>query len=88
MQEELDCINLINLIEKIIKGLKKIPFLYNNDNKIVDKYFKETIKIFDKNDLKGYIKEYEKYYNATWIKYLNNNILNYHNIEKFRRSNS
>ena len=78
-----------NEVRYIIKELGAIPFIYTDDNKIINKTFdilKEKYK-FDEGIL-NLLNNYESYYRYQWIRYIENGMLNYHNIDKFRRSNS
>ena len=80
------------IIEEIIKILGKIPFVYNNNPTLIDNIFNEIISNYENNknnrDLVNKIKDFHIYYNNTWLSYLNNKILNYMNIENYKRSNS
>ena len=71
-----------NDTNELLKNLSLLPYNYHNDNTIIEKIFHHYIKIN---------KEYEKYYNyfsSFWLKYFNNNILNYNIIDKKYRANS
>ena len=69
------------IIHKILNLFGKLPFIYNNNKDDIKK------KKFEKT-LNKSLKEFEKYFKDAWTKYFENNMLNYHNLDKFRRSNS
>ena len=69
------------IIHKILNLFGKLPFIYNNNKDDIKK------KKFEKT-LNKSLKEFEKYFKDAWTKYFDNNMLNYHNLDKFRRSNS
>ena len=72
----------------ILKDLGKFPFLFTNDNDIIDNYFKYIKKENKNSEYYNNILDYEIYFKNTWIEYFKNGMLNYNNLEKFRRSNS
>ena len=49
-------------------------------------YIKKSLKNKSLDNVN--LNDYETYYRNTWTQYLDKGILNYHNIEKFKRANS
>ena len=77
----------IEIYQDIKKEFNELKYpdddIYNENNKGIA----NNNKIYD-NEFINKLKEFENYYKSQWIKYLDNNILNYNKLEKYKRSNS
>ena len=72
----------------MLGDLSSIPFIYHNNNKIIENIYKKYYNLYSDDNYKILLKKYENYCFKTWKKFFVNGTLDYIYINKKQISNS